>query len=360
MEVEDDEQRRVVHEQGNPLPDASSNRDDEDLENSAHQDSVNGDLVQAPRGPLRVEDIERELGLTAKQGRDLHNVVKEKMKEAGILGKLNFRTVTDAQRSQQMEDIVAATVSDLGFLLNHNLQTARVAELVVERARILNSNEKHNEYMVRVHKVHARAGAPKLPTAPNAAIQKPIVSSRPATNNASPVSTAPNENARKSSVPNKSSGSIHIPSQAMVTARTAARYRADNVGPTSPPPTFRTDMFLAKTFYPSAFLVQVTSSNIGAVVRPSQLDVDHRHGTPIFMENIDYGMFIDIVSRQVGFNVEGRISAVVQSTSDIPPVPTDVLVKLTSEEWMAVMQIWTNAEKDTCEFVVEAEVDDQE
>ena len=112
---------------------------------------------------------------------------------------------------------------------------------------------------------------------------------------------------------------------------------------------FNTSIF---TLHPTAFLVRVVNSTTGAAIHTSQLLPPST--TPASIDELDFEAFITKVTQAVGFNVRGRISAVVPKALGSVFVVNDVRVKVGGEgEWSAVLQLWQNARKRTGEFVVE-------
>lgn len=63
--------------------------------------------------------------------------------------------------------------------------------------------------------------------------------------------------------------------------------------------------------------------------------------------------YVGIDVSQVGFDVEGRISAVVPKCVGTSLIQMDVTIKLSEDQWTAILQLWTNAKTNTCEFIVE-------
>ncbi|KAF2833960.1 hypothetical protein CC86DRAFT_365710 [Ophiobolus disseminans] len=110
-------------------------------------------------------------------------------------------------------------------------------------------------------------------------------------------------------------------------------------------------------FHPSSFIIRVVDNITGAAILTSQLVTAPRPNGQPFVDNLSFGTFLTLVSEQVGFNVQGRIRAVVPRFHAIAPI--DSLVELRSEvTWRAVLQVWQNTRRKTCEFVVEAQVAD--
>jgi hypothetical protein len=68
---------------------------------------------------------------------------------------------------------------------------------------------------------------------------------------------------------------------------------------------------------------------------------------------MSFHAFPQKLSEQIGFNVKGRIHAVVPKELASAFVTNDVMIKLGGEDqWRAVLQLWQNAERKTGEFVV--------
>jgi hypothetical protein len=103
--------------------------------------------------------------------------------------------------------------------------------------------------------------------------------------------------------------------------------------------------------WPTAFVVRVVGSTTGAAVHMSQL-LHQSSATSPSIQDLSLDAFLTLVSARVGFDVRGRISAVVPKQYGIAPIDTKVKVAST-ENWLAVLQVWQNARRKTCEFVVE-------
>jgi hypothetical protein len=107
-------------------------------------------------------------------------------------------------------------------------------------------------------------------------------------------------------------------------------------------------------FHPTAFIVRVVNQTTGAAVHTSQLLTQTQQHEDVSVESLSYDMFITLVSQQVGFDVQGRISGVVPKFHAIAPI--DMTVEIPEEAtWRAVLQAWQNTRRKTCEFVVKAE-----
>jgi hypothetical protein len=82
--------------------------------------------------------------------------MNEEMKRADILGKINFDPKSKAQHEEALGQVIEAAKRELEFLGEKGVEQERLSELLMTRAYICNSNEKHNAFMVRAGKVKAR------------------------------------------------------------------------------------------------------------------------------------------------------------------------------------------------------------
>jgi hypothetical protein len=287
---------------------------------NASSSDISNDPASIPTTPLssiRVLDIERELSLTCVQADDLHRVMRSAMLKAGLLGNMNFKTNNEAV----LAPTLATMRAELRFLnarIGKNrgkgkmkegegkLSEDRLEKLLCARARILNDNEKHNRYMLRTGKVARRRDgsvnvreitAEQVDDGPEAPVS---------------VSTALEQ--------------LYLDAQVPASAE-----HVDKNAPSSLPRP-------STPSYPSAFIIRVLNSPSGAAILPLQLTMPNH-------ASLSFDLFIQHVSEQVGFNVRGRLSAV---------MPKSNTVKVRREEiWWAVLQAWENMCRRTGEFVVE-------
>ncbi|KAF1940851.1 hypothetical protein EJ02DRAFT_455652, partial [Clathrospora elynae] len=104
-------------------------------------------------------------------------------------------------------------------------------------------------------------------------------------------------------------------------------------------------------FHPTAFLTHVINSSTGAAIHTLQLVPTSRRGFITGINDMCYAAFIEKVS--------GRVNAVFPRAMGSSFAERDVMVRVVGEwEWKALLKLWQNARKATCEFVVEGvEVD---
>jgi hypothetical protein len=82
-----------------------------------------------PRKIHRVCDIENELRLTPGQSSQLRVLISEEMKQADILGKINFRPRTKAQHEEVLSHVIEAAKRKLKFLGEKGVDDDRLNEL---------------------------------------------------------------------------------------------------------------------------------------------------------------------------------------------------------------------------------------
>ncbi|KAI4950568.1 hypothetical protein J4E91_004453 [Alternaria rosae] len=103
--------------------------------------------------------------------------------------------------------------------------------------------------------------------------------------------------------------------------------------------------------YPKVFLIHAASYSKGAVLLHSQL---MPHGSALSTTSNLNGDFLRVVSKQIDFDVKGRIHAVVPKELRSTFVSNDVMVKLGwVKQFKALLHLWQNAEIETDEFIVE-------
>lgn len=282
------------------------------------------------------------------------------MKKADILGAVNFSPKTRAQHEEQVDQIINTARCELKFLEATDIGKDKLKMLLLARLMIVNSNEKHNDMMVRTGRVGKRA------------IESRRGSSNPEKEEQAPANGAEKETLAPSAInPDRSRRSTQGPSILAATMRNLdigeqQEVSADNKdaagtalpnesglkGQTAEPaPTFRTDIF---QFFPTAFLIRVINSRTGAAVHTSELVSAADRSSATSIDDVNYETFIENVSHQVGFDVRERISAVVPMSLGCGYVQTIGTVKLASEkEWKAMLQLWQNAQSKTCECVIE-------
>ena len=247
------------------------------------------------------------------------------------------------------------------------------------RAHICNSNEKHNEFMVKTGRVKTRFSTVDPATAATAVSnvqEEDIQQELQALGDDAPIATMTRARSEARTERAATPTLIRRRSRRSTTTRAsvvAARLRNMNIGTAAqqeageeeavPAPVhndteqqspairtqFNTGIF---TVYPTAFLIRVINSTTGAAIHTSQL----LPASPTSIVDMSYQAFIDKVTQAVGFDVRDRISAVMPKALGSAFVSNDVRVKITEEqEWRAVLQLWQNARKQSCEFVVEGE-----
>jgi hypothetical protein len=297
-------------------------------------------IPTTPQPSTRVLAIERELGLTCVQADKLHHVMRSTMANAGLLGNMNFR----ADDENVLAPIIATVREELGFLNerigkgkgNETLKvgTSRLEELLKARAKILNDNEKHNRYMARTGRVGKRRSGianvresmaeqvddlPEAPVSVSAASRKLDLDATPVPGPEILHGNAPEPLKGQDQEAPSSPLQLYPPSP-----------------PATPTPTPN---------HPSAFIIRTLNSSSGAAVLPLQFSTPNHSG-------LSFDIFIRLVSEQVGFNVYGRLSALLPRSHRA--VPIDTLVKVRGEQvWMSVLQAWENSRRGTGEFVVE-------
>jgi hypothetical protein len=295
-----------------------------------------------PQSSTHVLPIERELGLTCIQADKLHRVMRSTMANAGLLGNMNFR----ADNENVLAPIIATVREELGFLNerigkgkgNETLKvgTSRLEELLKARAKILNDNEKHNRYMARTGRFGKRRSgianvresmAEQVDDLPEAPVSVSTTSGK-LDLDATPV---PGPEILHGNAPEPLKGQDQeAPSSPM------------QLDPPSPP---ATTTLTPTPNHPSAFIIRTLNSSSGAAVLPLQISTPNHSG-------LSFDIFIRLVSEQVGFNVHGRLSALLPRSHRA--VPIDTLVKVHGVEvWMSVLQAWENSRRGTGEFVVE-------
>jgi hypothetical protein len=324
-----------------------------------------------PRKTPRVCNIENELRLTPGQSNQLRVLMNEEMKKADILGKINFYPKSKAQHEEALSHVIEAAKRELDFLGEKGVDEDRLNELLMARAHICNSNEKHNEFMVKTGRVKARISIVDPATASSAVSniqQEHIQQELASLDDDAPIATR--TRARSEARTERAVTPTPIRRRTRKSTAIAARLRdmdigtaaqqeaaeeeavpapADNDTEQQPPAIltqFNTGIF---TLYPTAFLIRVINSTTGAAIHASQL----LPASPTSIDDMSYQAFIDKVTQAVGFDVRNRISAVVPKALGSAFVSNDVRITITGEqEWRAALQLWQNARKRSCEFVV--------
>jgi hypothetical protein len=110
---------------------------------------------------------------------------------------------------------------------------------------------------------------------------------------------------------------------------------------------------LSTVFYPTSFLIRVAGSTASTATLISEC-TDPAHTGPITINSLRFDHFMQVVSRQLGYDVRGRISAALPFFLKF--LPEDSFVPLSNEAtWKAVLQAWHSSRRTTCEFVVDRE-----
>ncbi|KAF1849930.1 uncharacterized protein K460DRAFT_6912 [Cucurbitaria berberidis CBS 394.84] len=283
-------------------------------------------------------------------------LINEEMKKADILGKITFSSRPKALQDEPLRAVIETAKRELRFLKDTGVEGKRLDELLLARAMINNSNEKHNVFMVKVGKVHRRAGAPMPappPTSTTTNVEGEVFQPDLAGHEPTPVVTIPRSASRdrqpthRPSVLAASLNDLGIGEHADATPQEDRLLIQNPDHQAAAAPTFNLDMF-----HPTAFLIRVVNSTTGAAVHTSQLIPTSRRGSMIAIDDMSFDRFIELVSAQVGFDVQARTSAIMPRGGSIGP--SDSKVKLVSEDsWKAVLYIVHNARMRTCEFVVE-------
>jgi hypothetical protein len=320
-------------------------------------------VPRTPRKTYRVRDIESELNLTRGQGDQLLTVIDDEMKKADILGNINFHPKTKAQHEGALRQVIETAKRDLTFLGEKGVEEDRLDELLMLRAHICNANEKHNEFMVSSGKVKARAsGVDRTASAaasdsvheddiqyelaaalfdedddapiaartrarsearltsptpvrrrdgsadPTAAGDAPIATRTRARSEARPErATTPTPiRRRQRSNATKSTGRPSVVARHLRNLNIGAVTQQEDEAPAIRTH-FNTSIF---SFILTAFLIRIINSTTGAAIRTSFLLPPSLTG----IGDLSFEAFIETVTQQVGFDVRGRISAVVGST----------------------------------------------
>jgi hypothetical protein len=312
-------------------------------------------MRRIPPSKVRVADIEALLHLTPVQSRQLRDLIRDEMARDGILGNLKFSPQLAAQEKEMLQRILDKVKWDLPFLQKTDLEQERLDELLLARAMINNANEKHNEYYVKVGRVHARAGQ----CASGGGAEEGLGEEERASHLPIPRLT---QRETKPSIVAEELADMLISVNSHQCEATATQEEPEQA-PTSPmaidepEPTAAAapvQLFLVSkvtSMWSPAFVVRVVGSTTGAAVHISQL-LDQSSATSPSIKDLSLDTFLALVSARVGFDVRGRISAVVPKHYRIAPI--DMKVKVASNEnWLAVLQVWQNTRRKTCEFVVE-------
>ncbi|KAF2035493.1 hypothetical protein EK21DRAFT_107019 [Setomelanomma holmii] len=350
---------------------ASESEDLSDIES----DTSYTPSVDKPLYKLLVRDIEDEFGLTRAQGELLHDVMQSEMKATSLLGSMNFHIGQKERNDAVLKSVFAAVKERLDFLETAGVGKKRLRELLWARARILNSNEKHNELMVRAGKVKMRADGTTYE----------IREDREEREQAQEQEEEHEQGTRaqiEQNLPSpKRTERGYLPSVIAAELRnleignngadsTATAEMQEEVRPSPPGSPMHVNEPIdeltpeparifalpstATILHPTSFIVRVVNSTTGAAVHTSQLLPQAQQHGDVSVESLSYETFITLVSQQLGLDVRGRISGVVPKFYAI--APHDSKIEIRSEAtWKAVLQAWQNTRRKTCEFVVEAE-----
>jgi len=358
--------------------------------------------------PQRVIDIEEELGLRALQGDQFHNLMRALMLSAGLLGNMDFRSRNKAHNIEVLRPIFETVLNELEFLGKAKVSKARLNELLVARARISNSNELHARWMLKKGKVQKRAdGTVYVPEEeehgvaqqqddveeeqgvqqPDMEAEQHVVEHQKVEERGQGVEqqhiSDEEQGVEQHQGEVEEQGTVQGPRPSVVAADLAGLFlggdavvepemQENQTPPLSPMqidgpeeilvdeqdsehdhPTLPTHNQATAprptVFHPTAFIIRVVNSTTGAAVHTSQLVTAGQAS----VDSLSYETFLSLVSQQMGFNVQGRISAVLPKFHAVAPF--DSLVGLASEAtWRAVLQAWQNTRRRTCELVVEA------
>ncbi|KAI8934242.1 hypothetical protein NX059_008988 [Plenodomus lindquistii] len=331
---------------------------------SEEEDESSPDRAKGPVIPIkrwRARDIEAALGLTTAQGRAFHQVVKDELEKAGLFGTMEGACARfDYQEG--LRQVVTGTKIHAEFLQTIDVSATRLDELILARARICNENEKHNDRLVRSGRVRARAGTAMSATRCTSTPDHITSLQQLAGTTNSPIASRTRNASRgRRATPNQPSVIADTMSSLSLAGHSINTVEESQLDSTLTPsltarPRPIAPVFSTSIFHPTAFLIRLTHSTTGAAIHTSQLASAARResGSTLELQDMDYRTFLDMVSSQVGFEVEGRIEAVIPKVLGTSVVNSDAFVKLEGEEeWLAVLQMWTNARRRTCEFIVD-------
>lgn len=299
-----------------------------------------------PRPTTR--QIEDELHLTSQHGKRLHDLIQSELKKAGLLGKINFSSRMAEDEKNTLQQIYATAKQKLGFLEAAGVGEARLDQLLYQRTLIINSNERHNKYMVKTGRVKRRLGE-----AASGEQQQPELPSQEMMSSLSAL--IPTEQEEEQSV----MAPVLIQAREVGDAAATTKVReGEHATPSSP--MHNEDQTASRGASPghdevllTSFIVRVKDSTAGAAIHASQLVSSSQQDKPVTINELSLETFLGLASEQVHFDVTGCISAVVPNTCIFSGTKSTKIALVSEETWKAVLQAWQSARCKTCELIVE-------
>jgi hypothetical protein len=262
----------------------------------------------------------------------------------------------------------------------------RLRELLVARARIVNANELHNRWMVRTGRVKRRAGAEEEEESV-VEEQREEGGAQEADGELGVVEEGVQHAADNGDIIEQEGAVQHIAEEPEMVQQEEVHPAADDhqmvVDDNAVQPVPHEDMpapsavtidssgprpsvvaaslanlaivaALRSGILPISFIVRVVNSTAGTAILASQLLPASQQSDPVTVNDLSFDKFLTLASQELGFDVRGRISAVLPKFHIIAPY--DSIVELNSEvKWKAVLQAWQTTRRKMCEFVVDRE-----
>ncbi|OAK95878.1 hypothetical protein IQ06DRAFT_56222 [Phaeosphaeriaceae sp. SRC1lsM3a] len=294
---------------------------------SSHNDDPTDLSYSLPIWPLssiQVIDIDSELALTRNESEELCNVMRSSMHKRGVLGSLDFRNriATEDALKPVLKDVkIELPWLDAKAKRKGGSGASRLVELLSGRARLVEVGER------RKMRKGNKDGTELQDQDQDHDAEAHQVDKDVADRADAHAATALNGLSVQ-----EAPGAYAVPTQ-----RPASRLAHASTTP---------------TFCPTSFIVRVAGSTNGAAILTTQLTIDAHSGPPT-VDDLMLDRFLQVVSDQVGFKVEGRISAVLPKFYAVAPINSRIDVG-SEGQWMAVLKAWQTMRRKTCEFVVEA------
>jgi hypothetical protein len=298
------------------------------------------------------------------------------MRDADLLGNMNFKT-SKAEYKESLWPILARVLEELDFVVGAEMSGKRVGELMLARAMVVNRNEVHNSYMVATGRVKQRAdgtvyvndreeeqqnGEVPLVDGEDEGVQQlgeeeegvqqlaeddEIVQqaskdhdmvidgdndqAQPAAEDeAMPAANLGviDETGPRPSIVAATLGGLSLDVLAAQPEEELAPGSPMQVDKSTPQPELKVELqaetpksritpaqlaMLSTAFYPTFFLIRVAGSTASTATLISEC-IDPAHTGPITINSLSFDRFMQVVSRQLGYDVRGSISSRVAVT----------------------------------------------
>jgi hypothetical protein len=332
----------ITNNRNDPIPSPTSST------SSSSSDATSDPSYPYPTTPLssiRVCHITSELALTSAQSTLIFTLMQSELERAGLLGTMDFRT---SNCEDALRPVLTNVKRELNWLVGkwRKLEKGRLSELLRARARIVNEGEK----------VRRRSRVGELVGEERRSEEKHEVVGVEDRNAEEEEGEEVVVNGLVSEDGAEEPGFADALEEMDVQGATASAQGA------SPLPTIVVDQPAhtiahpkAGALRPTSFIIRVANSATGAAIHPLQLTTVTHPGAYVTVDDLSFDVFVQLVSEQVGFDVRGRISAVMPKMfTQFAPIDCKVSVS-SDEHWRAVLQAWHDMWQKACHFVIEAE-----